>query len=307
MEENNIFETEYIEPKQEEKDALIAQLIAGDFKLSFSSLYAFSVSPREFIRYKLQSNKLQQDRAKTPAMLLGEAVHCLVLEPDQFAKRFFVAPDVNAATKEGKAEWAKIYGDFVGEVPADAKLTKGQIIEAVKLATGVQVLDGKTFQSAEMRARQLRGNRASAHILNQIEITETKIECVIEGIIFRGIIDGYSGHANIIADVKNMPDATWDRAAGAIWGRKLHWQAHIYDKAKGYGHRCYILAVDPNGEVSVHGFSENHLLSAGRQIKTYLNRFKECIFLSQTTPSIWDSSQEFWLQSEFNEYGINYF
>jgi hypothetical protein len=301
MEETNIFETEYVEPKQEQKDALIAQLIAGDFKLSFSALHAFSVSPREFIRYKLQ------ERVTTPAMLLGKAVHCLVLEPDEFDKRFFVMPDVSASTKEGKAEWAKIYSKFVGEIPADAKFTKGEIIEAVKEAVGVQVLDAKTAKSAEMRARQLRNNRASAHILNQLEVTETKVECVIDGISFRGIIDGYSEHANIIADVKIMPNATWDKAAGAIWGRKLHWQAHIYDKAKGYGHRCYILAVDPMGEVSVHGFSENHLLAAGRQITSYLNRFKECIFLSQTTPGIWDSSQEFWLQSDFNEYGINYF
>ena len=39
----------------------------------------------------------------TPAMILGELVHCMVLEPEKVPERYFIAPNVNGATKEGKA------------------------------------------------------------------------------------------------------------------------------------------------------------------------------------------------------------
>jgi hypothetical protein len=52
MEENELLE--YVEPKAEEKAAVIAKLQSGDFTLSFSSLEAFSRSPRQFIAYKVK-------------------------------------------------------------------------------------------------------------------------------------------------------------------------------------------------------------------------------------------------------------
>ena len=55
----DLFEDGYIEPKAEEKAALIAELQSGNYKLSFSSLSAFAVSPRAFIAYKLQEEWLR--------------------------------------------------------------------------------------------------------------------------------------------------------------------------------------------------------------------------------------------------------
>ena len=297
MEENELLE--YIEPKAEEKAAVIAKLQSGNFTLSFSSLEAFSRSPRQFIAYKVK------ERVTTPAMILGEAVHCMLLEPDEFNNRFFCAPDVNAATKEGKAAWQKIYTDFCGDISEDSPTKKGDIIAEIKEKTGTVVIDAKTKEAAMSRARLLLSNRASRHILDQITQTEVFIsDFEIAGIKFTGKIDGLG--SGIIADVKNMPDASLGKCTGAIWGRKLHWQAHIYDRSQGYGNSCYILAVDGLGECSVHGFSESHLMSAGRQIEATLQKFKECIFLSHTEPEIWDSSQDFWLKSTMNNYGINY-
>lgn len=298
-ENNNIFESDYVEPNAEAKAALIKELQEGNFTLSFSALSAFAESPRQFIAYKLR------ERVTTPAMILGEAVHCLVLEPEEFNKRFYIAPDVNAATKDGRAAWVKMHEDFLGPMENE-KMKKGEIVDAIYNASKVRIIDAKIYANAEMRARQIITNKASAFVLSKIESTELKVTTEIEGIKFRGVIDAYGETEKVIADIKNVPDATWTAAQRMVWTRALHWQAYIYDRSKDGGHDCYIIAVDPLGEVSVHGFAEHHLVKASREIGEYITRFKECIFLSHTEPEIWDSSQEFWLTSAFNPYGINY-
>lgn len=42
------------------------------------------------------------DAEKTAALDLGTALHCLLLEPDEFSKRFEIAPEVNRRTTAGK-------------------------------------------------------------------------------------------------------------------------------------------------------------------------------------------------------------
>ena len=298
----DLFEDGYVEPKADEKAALIAELQSGNYKLSFSSLSAFAVSPRAFIAYKLQEEK------NTAAMLLGSAVHCLILEPEKYAERYFIAPDVNGATKEGKEAWKKIYADFVCEPEADFKMKIDDIIKAVKDSTGVIVLPGKVDNEAKFRARSVLRNSACRYVLNSITETEVAVNWEFCGINFRGFIDakGHDGKQGIIADLKNMPDATLYKAQGAVWSRRLHWQAFGYDRAMGGGNACHIIAVDGNGETSVHCFSDKNLWSAERQLAKYCYEFKRCILESMFDPTIWDSSQDFWLKTDMNQYGINY-
>lgn len=42
----------------------------------------------------------------TPALIFGQMVHKMVLEPETFNEEFAVAPEVDRRTKEGKAAWA---------------------------------------------------------------------------------------------------------------------------------------------------------------------------------------------------------
>ena len=44
---------------------------------------------------------------KSDSMLMGSALHTLILDPERFSQEFLVAPKVDKRTKAGKEEWAK--------------------------------------------------------------------------------------------------------------------------------------------------------------------------------------------------------
>lgn len=318
MEEQLFFSVfdEYEEPKQAEKDALIDKLINGDFSLSYSSLAAFSVSPRAFIAYKLK------ERKTTKSMILGEAVHCKVLEPDMFGERYVIAPDVDGTTVAGKNAWAELYMKLTGdELPTNKQgnyvIPKQELlIEQVKELTkkvdsetgkvlfdGITILPATVNKEADFRARMLVTNGATRHVINMITGTELVIRYEFAGIKFTGRIDGKG--AGMICDIKNMPDATLRAAKYQIMARKMHWQAFGYNRAYEEDCRCYILAVDGNGETSAHLFDNKHLERAEVEISEYCRLFLDLVADSVFDRTVWDASQDFWLRNEYNQFGIN--
>ena len=56
----------------------------------------------------------------TPAMDLGTALHCAVLEPDAYSRRYVVAPKVDRRTTEGKATWESFVASLEGKSIVDA-------------------------------------------------------------------------------------------------------------------------------------------------------------------------------------------
>lgn len=301
---NNPFDEleQFVEPKAEQKAEVIAKLSAGDYSLSFSALTAFAISPYNFICYKVQEWK------QTPAMLMGDVVHCRLLEPDEFDKRYRVAPNVSASTTEGKAVWAEIFETMVGEELARNKVGNpvlpkiADLIEEIKAKTGITVIPGKVGEEGDFRARRLLKNRASRHIIDQLTQTELAVEFELSGIKIRGRVDGCSD--KIIMDIKNVVNAELHAAAYAIKSRKLHWQAFAYGKATGIWD-YYICCVDGRGEVSVHKISQRMLDQAELEMTEYTERFKDLAFEGNFDPSVWEQSQDFWLKSTENPYGIN--
>ena len=178
------------------------------------------------------------------------------------------------------------------------------MVSAVKDSTGTIVLPGKVDAEAKFRARSVLKNTACRYVLDRITQTEISVNWEFCGVNFRGVVDAKG--ESIIADLKNMPDATLYKAGSAIWSRRLHWQAYGYDRAMGGGNACHIIAVDGNGETSVHCFSDKNLWSAENQLKRYCYEFKRCVLESMFDPTIWDASQEFWLKTDMNTHGINY-
>lgn len=307
MEPNNGYQPfeeleNFIEPKASEKAEVIAKLSSGDYTLSFSALSAFAISPYAFIAYKVQ------ERKQTPAMLMGDIVHCRVLEPDVFEKRYRIAPTCNAATTEGKAVWGGIFEEMTGEELARNKqdnyiLPKmADLIEEIKAKTGITVIPGKVAEEGDFRARRLLKNKASRWVIDQLTQTEEAVEIEVGGVKIRGRVDG-SG-SNIILDIKNVVNAELHAAAYAIKSRKLHWQAWVYSTALGI-RNYYIACVDGRGEVSVHLIPEKMIDQAEIEISEYVERFKDLAMSGMFDASVWDQSQDFWLQTQENPFGIN--
>lgn len=48
------------------------------------------------------------DKSKTTSLDIGSAFHCLLLEPDEFKKRFIVPKPINLRTNAGKAEYQEL-------------------------------------------------------------------------------------------------------------------------------------------------------------------------------------------------------
>ncbi len=311
--ENSIFDyselLDYVEPKEHEIKAVIDSLHRDDFTLSYSSISAFGISPRAFIAYKVR------ERKETEAMLLGTVVHCLILEPDTFADRYAVGPNVNASTIEGKEAWAEFAKEKGVDVPVNEKgkyvLPKLEELKAaIKAVKGLQVITGKMHEDAQFRARCAVKNSAFQFVLSRITQTEVDtpegftISVGPSNYRFKGRIDGQG--EGVRMDIKNVRSAQRHDAARAIQYSGMAMQAYIYEQAYGVAD-YYICCIDATGETSVHRLSRKMILDAGEQLEALLTAFEKAISDSFDRPTVWAESQDFWLCSGDNPFGIHNF
>lgn len=142
----------------------------------------------------------------TESLLFGSAFHCALLEPDEFAERYFVMPDINARTKDGKA----------------------------KIAALEELANGKLLITREWSER-LKGMVASAHkhkaVLEMLSHGEAELAFVWEdpetGILCKIKTDWYqSGIA--IWDAKSAADASRDGFSRACGKYSYHLSAAMY-------------------------------------------------------------------------------
>lgn len=313
MEISTIFDyselLDYVEPKESEIKEVIDSLHRDDFTLSYSSISAFGISPRAFIAYKVR------ERKETDAMLLGTVVHCLILEPDIFAKRYVVGPNVNASTIEGKEAWAEFATERGVTIEKNEKgkynMPKLEELKAaIKSASGLQVITGKMYEDAHFRARCAVKNSAFQFVLSSITQTEVDtpegftISVGPSNYRFKGRIDGQG--EGIRMDIKNVRSAQRHDAARAIQYSGMAMQAYIYEQAYGVAD-YYICCIDATGETSVHRLSRKMILDAGEQLEGLLTAFEKAISDSFDRPSVWAESQDFWLRHPDNPFGIHNF
>lgn len=66
------------------------------------------------VAHYLQS--LEDEEAKSKALVFGSAIHCKILTPDLFEKEFAVLPDtIDRRTKKGKEDYAEFLNNSVGK------------------------------------------------------------------------------------------------------------------------------------------------------------------------------------------------
>ena len=138
-------------------------------------------------------NYLTSETEETSAMLFGTLAHCLVLEPNELEKRFFVMPKIDGRTKEGKEAKAK----------------------ALEEAGERSIIDEETLSRARLVAEQaapfIRGNS------NEVEYyTDTA----------KAKPDSVHLELGIGFDLKSV--SNFEAAAKTIWTSRLDLQAGHY-------------------------------------------------------------------------------
>lgn len=78
-------------------------------------------SPRHF-QFKQFEEPKEEKKKKSDEMILGSVVHCMTLTPQDFAKEFFMMPELNLRTNDGKAERDKIISENSGKDPVSQEV-----------------------------------------------------------------------------------------------------------------------------------------------------------------------------------------
>lgn len=172
--------------------------------ISRSELWKISESPEKFRYYK------DHPQEPTPALLFGQALHKLVLEPDGFFDEFAVSPVVDRRTKQGKEEWA----------------------EFCQSNGNKTIIDGATFEKCRDMAESLLSNPYVGKLLNgehekpyfwKDDMTGEDCKCRVDS------ITEIKGN-QIIVDLKTTADASTDAFMRSAINYGYHVQAAMYSE-----------------------------------------------------------------------------
>lgn len=83
--------------------------------------FLHSNTPAHF-HYKYFGEGKGQSKKATKDMILGSLVHCLLLEPHAFESDFFVMPEINLRTNDGKAQREKLLSLHAGKLLIDVDM-----------------------------------------------------------------------------------------------------------------------------------------------------------------------------------------
>tara|TARA_R110000744_G_scaffold155567_1_gene270934 strand:+ start:16560 stop:17402 length:843 start_codon:yes stop_codon:yes gene_type:complete len=213
--------------------------------LSFSSLKAFAESPRAFVHYKSGA------RVTSPAMLKGTLIHRRILEPTEYIHTV----EVWDGHRRGKA-WT----DF-----KEAQVGKDVVTRAES-----DVIEGAYHA--------VKAHPIAKDLIDGCTNYEEGVEWKLDGVPFRGFVDGYSEHYAL--DLKTMPDISPKAIERQVWGYKYFMQAALYRRGlhergvemKDY----YIVAVQASAphNVAVYRLDDAYLHRGDLLARELLEQFK---------------------------------
>lgn len=176
-----------------------------------SGLKLIGQSPSHYWARYLDPNR--EPDQPTPAMKMGTAVHCAVLEPEEFAKRYIVVPEgIDRRSNAGKALFAEI--EASGKEPL--KHDEMKQVEAMRDAAlnhpVSRVLFGNNLQQVE----------TSLFWTDQ----ETSVRCKIRPDFLLPPCKQFP--RGLIMDVKTTANASADEFAKQAWNLAMHIQSAWY-------------------------------------------------------------------------------
>lgn len=219
--------------------------------LSASGLKLFMRSPRHY--WDAYLNPDRYIRPSTAAMKIGTAVHCAILEPEEFDRRYMLRPDhINARTNDGKAELAAI------------------------AESGIEILNPDDFAQVTAMSSAFRAHPVSARLFTLDYRAEQTIFGEINGVPCKCRPDFMA--ADIMMDVKSTRDASIAGFGRQAWNLGYHIQEAFYRRVANHTGIFVFGAVESDRPhlVQYHESSDELIDYANDVIDESLERFKKC-------------------------------
>jgi len=130
----------------------------------------------------------------TPAMIDGTIIHCAILEPDSFDKRFIIAPEINKRTNAGKAEWAEFCKDNESKTVITAAQYDMSMIaqkSVYRHPTASELLSGGKAEQAIFWKHEKTGEelKAKADYVSDILVDLKTTKCAAPGAFSKSCAD----------------------------------------------------------------------------------------------------------------------
>jgi len=171
--------------------------------ISASGLKLFARSPAHYYAAYLDPNRIE--RSPTPAMRVGTATHCAILEPERFSAEYIALPEgLDRRTKEGKQAYADL------------------------LATGAELLTSDDMSLVVNMACAFRDNATSRALFDRKHVVEQSIFAEVNGVACKCRPDFMTADGLMVMDVKTTSDASPESFGKSAWSIGYHIQAAFY-------------------------------------------------------------------------------
>lgn len=227
--------------------------------ISRSGLMELKRSPYHYWYQYLNPN--YEPEPSTLSQIVGNALHTLILEPNEFEKRYFVMPELNKTTKEGKVRWKQIQSEL-----GQKKLLSMNQYQVVQKMT-------ESFNQHEL-ANQFLEN---AEIEQSIYWTDpdTNVLCKCRPDILR---------CNLICDLKTAQDGSPRSFQYATFNYGYYIQAAMIQEAlmeiKNVQIKDFLFLVIEKSApyaISIYQLDEASIEQGRHEFKQLLLRYKHCL------------------------------
>lgn len=150
-------------------------------------------------------------REATPQMLFGSALHCYMLQPAEYDRRYKVAPKVDRRTKEGKAAWE----DFQA-IAGDAEILTKEQGDMVHACVGSLLKNEYINQAFCADVRR---------------VNESPVKFEYGGMQCKALPDMVLPDSQVIFDLKTTSDPSPGAFKRSVLDNGYHRQAWFYREA----------------------------------------------------------------------------
>lgn len=290
--EYNEQEAIYISETEAENNAyidLMRRLQNKEETLSYSSLKAFSKSPRNFIQYKLKPRS-----AQTESQIFGSLCDCFLTTPEKFEEMFVIIHSV--PTSENQVGFCKDMIAGLSKEDAYANNYKtggvdkvfaacGDYVEAVK--SGKLVCTQKMHDEAFKIVENLKKSELVMQYIDSCNSFQNKREWTYKGWKFKGFTDAEG--TRLIIDFKFSKDSDPDKFERDITNFDYFMQMGMYAESDESLPECYFIVYDKSLNFSVIKLDYSFLSYGVRKYKYLVAKLDQCIKENR-----WSESYNFW-------------